>query len=58
LARSLRNGRCCAAQRQAARIRQLTKVDIVYGIAALLALVAGYLRVRYGVKGGAFYFGN
>jgi putative membrane protein len=41
-----------------ARVRQLAKVDIIYGIAALLTLVVGVLRVMYGVKGSAFYTSN
>lgn len=39
-------------------VRFLPKIDAAYGIAALLLLIVGYLRVRYGVKGWAFYSGN
>jgi putative membrane protein len=39
-------------------VRFLPKLDAAYGIAALLLLIVGYLRVRYGVKGFAFYSGN
>jgi putative membrane protein len=39
-------------------VRFLPKIDAAYGIAALLLLVVGYLRLRYGIKGFAFYSGN
>ncbi len=39
-------------------VRFLPKLDAAYGFVALLLLVVGYLRVRYGVKGWAFYSGN
>jgi putative membrane protein len=39
-------------------VRFLPKIDAAYGIVALLLLIVGYLRVRYGVKGFAFYSGN
>ncbi len=39
-------------------VRFLPKLDAAYGIAALLLLVVGYLRLRYGIKGFAYYSGN
>lgn len=39
-------------------VRFLPKLDLAYGIVAGLLLVVGYLRLRYGVKGFAFYSGN
>jgi putative membrane protein len=39
-------------------VRLLPRVDAAYGIAALLLLVVGGLRVSYGAKGAAFYGGN
>jgi putative membrane protein len=39
-------------------VRFLPKIDAAYGIIALLLLVVGYLRLRYGVKGFGFYSGN
>jgi putative membrane protein len=39
-------------------VRFLPKIDTAYGIVAVLLLVVGYLRLRYGIKGFAFYSGN
>jgi putative membrane protein len=39
-------------------VRFLPKLDAAYGIAAVLLLIVGYLRLRYGVKGFGFYSGN
>ncbi len=39
-------------------VRFLPKIDAAYGIVALLLLIVGYLRLRYGIKGFAFYSGN
>jgi putative membrane protein len=39
-------------------VRFLPKIDAAYGIVAILLLIVGYLRLRYGVKGFAFYSGN
>jgi putative membrane protein len=39
-------------------VRFLPKLDAAYGIVALLLLVVGYLRLRYGIKGFAFYSSN
>ncbi|MGL4233416.1 MAG: DUF2214 family protein, partial [Casimicrobium sp.] len=38
--------------------RFLPKLDAAYGIAALLLLIVGTLRVLYGIKGSAFYTVN
>ncbi|TAG81846.1 MAG: DUF2214 family protein [Burkholderiales bacterium] len=39
-------------------VRFLSKIDLAYGLVAGLLLIVGYLRLRYGVKGSAFYSGN
>jgi putative membrane protein len=39
-------------------VRFLPKIDAAYGIVALLLLIVGYLRLRYGIKGFDFYRGN
>jgi putative membrane protein len=39
-------------------VRFLPKLDAAYGIVAVLLLIVGYLRLRYGIKGFAFYSGN
>jgi putative membrane protein len=36
----------------------LGRVDIVYFVAAILALTTGFLRVFWGLKGSAFYLNN
>ena len=39
-------------------VLRVVRIDLFYGILAGLALVAGGLRVFYGVKGAAFYLQN
>ena len=39
-------------------VMRVVRIDGLYGILAVLALVAGGLRVVYGVKGAAFYIHN
>ena len=36
--------------------RSVLRMDMVYGVAALVLLVAGFVRVFYTEKGGAYYF--
>jgi putative membrane protein len=38
--------------------RRIQRADLVVGMAALLLLVAGFLRVIYFEKGGDYYFAN
>lgn len=38
--------------------QRLGRVDFLYLITAMLALTTGLLRVFFGAKGSAFYFGN
>lgn len=38
--------------------RSLLRIDMVYGIGALVALVAGLVRVFYTEKGAAYYFAS
>jgi len=40
------------------RIRQVAKIDALYGIAAGTVLFIGFARVFFGLKGVAFYFQN
>jgi putative membrane protein len=42
----------------AAVVERLAKVDLVYGIAALLVLATGIARTVWGVKGSAWYWTN
>lgn len=42
----------------AAWVRLISRVDLFYGIAAGVVLVAGLSRVAWGAKGAAFYMGN
>ncbi|MEY4766758.1 MAG: hypothetical protein RI907_3431 [Pseudomonadota bacterium] len=39
----------------AAVVQRLTRVDLIYGIAAVAVLATGLARVFYGLKGGAWY---
>lgn len=39
-------------------ITRVVRIDLMYGILAALALIAGGLRVMYGAKGAAFYTQN
>ncbi len=41
-----------------AEARNIQRVDLVYGIAASLVLVAGFLRVYFFEKGSTYYFAN
>ena len=38
--------------------QRLGRVDLLYLVAAALALTTGLLRLFFGLKGSAFYFGN
>lgn len=38
--------------------QRLGRVDLLYLVTAALALTTGLLRVFFGIKGSAFYFGN
>jgi putative membrane protein len=42
----------------AATARRLARVDMIYGVSALLVLVSGIGRVLQGGKGAAFYLAN
>ena len=42
----------------AAVVERLAKVDMVYGIAAVMVLVTGIARTWWGVKGSAWYWTN
>ena len=39
-------------------VRLLGRFDAAYGVLALAILVVGFLRVKYGAKGAAFYMHN
>ena len=40
------------------RLALLGRIDRAYGMVAMLVVVAGFLRVYFGVSGSAYYFGN
>lgn len=40
------------------RIRQVAKIDSLYGVAAGVVLFIGFARVFFGLKGSAFYLQN
>ena len=40
------------------KVRQVTKIDALYGIAAGLVLLVGFARVYFGLKGSEFYMQN
>jgi putative membrane protein len=48
----------CRPVLAAARARLLSRVDLMYFGAAILALATGVLRVFFGLKGAAFYLNN
>ena len=39
-------------------VNRLVVVDRIYGIAALAVLVTGFVRIYWGTKGAAWYWGN
>ncbi|AGY60140.1 DUF2214 family protein [Gloeobacter kilaueensis] len=39
-------------------VARMARIDLYFGLAALLLLVIGVLRVIYGIKGSAFYVQN
>ena len=41
-----------------ARITQLARIDMLYGISAGLVVLSGILRVIFGLKGAAYYLHN
>lgn len=41
-----------------ARITQLTRIDMLYGISAGIVVLSGILRVSFGLKGAGFYLHN
>jgi putative membrane protein len=41
-----------------ARITQLARIDMFYGISAGVVVLSGILRVTFGLKGAAFYLHN
>jgi putative membrane protein len=41
-----------------ARITQLTRIDLLYGISAGLVVLSGIVRVNFGLKGAGFYLHN
>ena len=41
-----------------ATVRRLGRVDMLYGLAATLVIVVGFLRAIYGLKGWDYYSGN
>ncbi|MDV0438304.1 DUF2214 family protein [Xanthomonas sacchari] len=40
------------------QLTRLVRIDAIYGVAALLILAIGALRVRYGLKGADYYLHN
>lgn len=42
----------------AATVRRLGRVDMLYGMAATLVIVVGFLRAIYGLKGWEYYSAN
>jgi putative membrane protein len=48
----------CRPRLDAASARMLGRVDLLYLVAAILALSTGLLRVFWGLKGSAFYLNN
>ena len=42
----------------AAAIKQLSRIDLAFGLAAGAVLLAGVARVFFGIKGPAYYLGN
>ena len=40
------------------KVRQVARIDALYGIAAGLVLLIGFARVFFGLKGSAFYMQN
>ena len=42
----------------AAAVERLARVDMLYGISALLVLATGLARIAWGVKGSAWYWGQ
>ncbi|MGO9133729.1 MAG: DUF2214 family protein [Methylovirgula sp.] len=42
----------------AATIKRLGRIDLIFGLVAGALLVIGFARVLYGVKGPAYYIGN
>ena len=48
----------CKPGMTAAQTRQLARYDLFYGVFAAILLVAGTLRVFYGMKGALFYANN
>ena len=39
-------------------VERLVTVDRIYGIAAMTVLVTGFVRIYFGTKGAAWYWGN
>ncbi|HZN48144.1 MAG TPA: DUF2214 family protein [Ramlibacter sp.] len=39
-------------------VNRLVRVDRIYGIAAMAVLVTGFIRIYWGSKGAAWYWGN
>jgi putative membrane protein len=48
----------CRGAMDAATIRRLARIDMLYGIFALLLVIVGFGRAMHGAKGWAFYSGN
>ncbi|MFT4103826.1 MAG: DUF2214 family protein [Burkholderiaceae bacterium] len=48
----------CRGQIDAALARRLARIDMIYGISAVLLLIVGFGRALHGPKGWAFYGGN
>lgn len=49
---------CRSEWLNAAVLRRLVRVDLIYGLSALLVLATGLLRVYWGAKGSAWYWAN
>ncbi|GAB4202511.1 MAG: DUF2214 family protein [Tibeticola sp.] len=49
---------CRAEWLNAAVVRRLVRVDLIYGLSALLVLATGLARVYWGAKGSAWYWAN
>lgn len=39
-------------------VRRLGRLDLIYGLSALAVLLSGLARMVWGMKGGAWYWGN
>jgi putative membrane protein len=47
---------CRAEWMNAAVVQRLARLDLIYGVAAVLVLATGLARIVWGIKGGAWYW--